>query len=91
MQNGGLGNDVSQEELLSLFSVHGNIDGIIMLPRKPYAFVCFSDTESSSKAKLALQGHVLRQTDNAISSVVLFLFFVEKGKTANFSHLVLFF
>ena len=81
VQNGGLGNDVCQEELTSVFSAHGPLDCIIMLPRKPYAFVCYSQLASAVRAYEHLNGHTLKGGQAASDSVVIYLFYVEKGES----------
>ncbi|XP_005105017.1 alkylated DNA repair protein alkB homolog 8 [Aplysia californica] len=79
VQNGGLGNDVCQEELMAAFSPHGAVDCVIMLPRKPYAFVCYSDCSSAMKAFQHLNGHTLKQGKDPSQNVILYLLYVERA------------
>ncbi|RUS82471.1 hypothetical protein EGW08_009777 [Elysia chlorotica] len=78
VQNGGLVNGVSQEELLPLFSKFGVMSGIVMLPRKQYCFVCYADAASAALAHEKLNGFLLRRGPDPAQDVYLYLCFVEK-------------
>ncbi|BFZ15045.1 hypothetical protein BsWGS_18084 [Bradybaena similaris] len=79
VQNGGLGNNVSQAELLTLFSACGDIRDVVMIPQKQYSFVSFTDIASASRAFHEYNGHVLRKGNDPSQDVVLYLLFVEKA------------
>ncbi|GFS15823.1 alkylated DNA repair protein alkB-like protein 8 [Elysia marginata] len=82
VQNGGLDNGVSQEELIPLFSKFSNLEGIVMLPHKQYCFVCYSDTSSAALALEKLNGFVLRKGRDPSQNVILYLCFVEKAPSS---------
>ncbi|XP_054719529.1 alkylated DNA repair protein alkB homolog 8-like isoform X2 [Uloborus diversus] len=69
--NGGLGCGIHREFLLDLFSQHGLVKDVIMLPGKPYAFVTLSTIEEAEKAMDLFQGRHLR------SGQVLYMAYVD--------------
>ena len=71
---------MTQDEVLRLFSCHGNICDIIMLPRKPYAFVCFLSEEEAESACKALNGHTLAASGDRKEEITLYISFVSQGK-----------
>uniref|UniRef100_A0A0B6Z737 RRM domain-containing protein n=1 Tax=Arion vulgaris TaxID=1028688 RepID=A0A0B6Z737_9EUPU len=77
VQNGGLECNVSQSELWPLFAAFGNIDGIVMIPRKSYSFVSFTDMTCASQALHHLNGHLLREGRDPTQDVILYLFYTE--------------
>lgn len=82
VQNGGLGNGVSQEELFPFFSKFRNFEGIVMLPNKQYCFACYSDTSSAILAREELNGLLLRKGKDPTQDVFLYLCFVEKAPSS---------
>lgn len=80
VQNGGLGNSVSREDILEIFSQYGCVQDIIMIPRKPYCFVCFDNCDSSLNAKKKTTGYLLREGIDPSQNVVLYPFFVSQGE-----------
>ncbi|XP_072040234.1 tRNA (carboxymethyluridine(34)-5-O)-methyltransferase ALKBH8-like [Amphiura filiformis] len=58
--NGGLLNGIQQELLAPLFKHYGQVEEIVMLPGKPYSFVCYREIDRAIKAHDNLQGYVLR-------------------------------
>lgn len=68
------------DEVDSIFSCYGEIDDIIMLPQKPYAFVCFSNVEDALEAYNNLNGFQVQPTEKRQTSLTLYIFFVSKGK-----------
>ena len=79
VSNGGLDNHVTQDEVLELFSCHGNVCDIIMLPRKPYAFVCFLNEEEAELAYTALNGYKLKATEDRKEEITLYISYVSRG------------
>ncbi|PVD34929.1 hypothetical protein C0Q70_06210 [Pomacea canaliculata] len=79
VQNGGLGNSVSREDILEIFSQYGCVQDIIMIPRKPYCFVCFDNCDSSLNAKKKTTGYLLREGIDPSQNVVLYPFFVSQA------------
>ncbi|GFO09157.1 alkylated DNA repair protein alkb homolog 8 [Plakobranchus ocellatus] len=79
VQNGGLGNGVSQAELLPLFSQFGNLESIVMLPHKQFCFACFTNIESAAQAQMKLNGFLLKTGSDPTQDVILYLGFVEKA------------
>ena len=80
MNNAGLDVGVSYSEVTNAFYPFGKVDEIIMLPKKPYAFVCYKDLDSAEKAAKQLNGTVLPGTPNRTQTATLYIFFVSKGE-----------
>lgn len=55
--NGGMLCGQSRESLLILFSQYGNVEDLVMIPKKSFSFVQYNNTESAQKASLGLHGH----------------------------------
>nr|XP_020495617.1 alkylated DNA repair protein alkB homolog 8 isoform X1 [Labrus bergylta] len=72
--NGGLGNGVSREELLSALKEMGELETLLMHPKKPFAFVTYRSEESAQKAYVHLNGQKLQCGEN---SVTLYLSYVH--------------
>uniref|UniRef100_A0A3Q4H8Z9 tRNA (carboxymethyluridine(34)-5-O)-methyltransferase n=1 Tax=Neolamprologus brichardi TaxID=32507 RepID=A0A3Q4H8Z9_NEOBR len=70
--NGGLGNNVSREELSAALKEMGEVESLLMPPHKPYAFV----TYSALKAYTHLNGQKLQCGE---SSVMLCLSYVNSA------------
>ncbi|CAG5129385.1 unnamed protein product [Candidula unifasciata] len=79
IQNGGLGNNVSQLELLSVFSASGDVSDVVMIPQKQYSFVSFTDVAGASRAFHHFNGHLLRKGNDPSQDVVLYLLFVKRA------------
>ncbi|XP_074535698.1 tRNA (carboxymethyluridine(34)-5-O)-methyltransferase alkbh8 [Halichoeres trimaculatus] len=65
--NGGLGNGVSREELLSALKGLGELEMLIMPPQKPYAFVTYRSEESAQKAHFHLNGQQMQCGGNIVT------------------------
>jgi len=57
--NGGMLCGVDREHLLNLFSAHGSISDLVMLPRKSFAFLKYQNKESAEKSITHLNGYAL--------------------------------
>ncbi|KAK6976876.1 Alkylated DNA repair protein alkB 8 [Biomphalaria glabrata] len=79
VKNGGLANNVNQEDLLPLFQQYGEVQEIVMLPRKQYCFVSYSLERDAEQAFKKLNGFLLRQCKDPTQNVVLYLFFVKEA------------
>ena len=81
MNNGGLGNNVQREQLLSVFEPHGRVTNVVMEQDQPYAFVSYSSFPEASAAQAAIHGSLLegQQTVPAAQAVKLYLAYVDKG------------
>ena len=78
--NGGLDNNIQQEELYELLHPYGPLDDIVMIPRKPYAFAKFRDIKSAAKAYEALNGRTLKCPEEvSIPNITLYLSYTIKG------------
>jgi RNA recognition motif-containing protein len=86
--NGGLGNNVSRDVLTSTFSTFGEIIDIVMIPAKPYAFVSFSDVNSSETALQSLQGMEISSRE-MLAPVKLYLSFIKSGQFFIFSKIII--
>ncbi|GAB1601684.1 DNA repair alkB homolog 8-like [Argonauta hians] len=62
--NGGLDTGVSKEELQSVFCEDVRAEEIIMLPQRPYAFLCYLSTEDAVRAANKLNGTKLNNGNN---------------------------
>ncbi|KAL0368637.1 UNVERIFIED_CONTAM: Flowering time control protein FPA [Sesamum calycinum] len=56
---GNLSPKVTDSELKTLFSAHGEVIGINAFPFRRYAFVHFKEIEGANMARLGLQGYIL--------------------------------
>ncbi|XP_035681426.1 alkylated DNA repair protein alkB homolog 8-like [Branchiostoma floridae] len=61
--NAGLSNGVHREELWRLFEPHGDIQDIVMVTGKPYAFVSYNDDQSAAAAYTAFNGRILKSPE----------------------------
>ena len=77
--NGGLLNGIQQELLAPLFKHYGDLEEIVMLPGKPYSFVCYRDVERAIKAHDNLQGYVLRDGLGP-TNIRMYLSYVTQGE-----------
>ncbi|XP_015244795.1 PREDICTED: alkylated DNA repair protein alkB homolog 8 isoform X1 [Cyprinodon variegatus] len=75
--NGGLGNGVSREDLLTCLEHYGDVESLLMPPQKPYAFVTFRSEDGARKAHAQLNGQKLQSGEN---SVTLYLSYVDSVK-----------
>lgn len=80
VSNAGLDNHVTHDEVYGLFSCHGSICDVIMLPRKPYAFVCYLNEEDAKSAYTALNGHKLAPTEDRKEEITLYISYISKGR-----------
>lgn len=78
VNNAGLDVGVSYNEVTEVFNPYGKVDEIIMLPMKPYAFVCYQDLDSAERAMNQLNGTILPETPSRKQSATLYIFFVSK-------------
>lgn len=85
MNNAGLDVGVSYDEVHEVFNPFGKVDEIIMLPKKPYAFVCYQDLDSAERAMNQLNGTSLPETSSRKQSATLYIFFVSKGINISFT------
>ncbi|XP_041851484.1 alkylated DNA repair protein alkB homolog 8 [Melanotaenia boesemani] len=74
VSNGGLGNNVSREELLAVLKEMGEVESLVMPPHKPYAFVTYRCEDSAQKAHAHLNGQKLQCGE---TSVTLYLSYVD--------------
>ncbi|XP_061576269.1 alkylated DNA repair protein alkB homolog 8 [Cololabis saira] len=74
VSNGGLGNGVSREELCAALEEMGAVQGLLMPPHKPYAFVTYRCEGSAQKAHTLLNGKKLQTGEN---DVTLYLSYVD--------------
>lgn len=70
---------MSYDEVADIFSPLGEVEEIIMLPKKPYAFVCYEDIDAAERAAEKLNGLDLPQTPSRTQTATLYIFFVSKG------------
>ncbi|KAJ8036396.1 Alkylated DNA repair protein alkB-like 8 [Holothuria leucospilota] len=61
--NGGLGNGVSREEIVTLFQDFGSLESVIMEEHSPHCFVTFQTAEVAKIAKDQVDGHELAQSN----------------------------
>ncbi|XP_044775397.1 alkylated DNA repair protein alkB homolog 8 [Neomonachus schauinslandi] len=76
--NGGLGNNVSRNQLLPMLEKCGLVDALLMPPNKPYAFVRYKTAEEAKKAYVTLNGKEI--VDDLGQKIILYLNFVEKAQ-----------
>ncbi|XP_061058573.1 alkylated DNA repair protein alkB homolog 8 isoform X3 [Eubalaena glacialis] len=76
--NGGLGNQVSRNQLLPVLEKCGLVDALLMPPNKPYSFVRYKTVEESKKAYDTLNGKEI--VDDLGQKIFLYLNFVEKAQ-----------
>ncbi|XP_077915186.1 tRNA (carboxymethyluridine(34)-5-O)-methyltransferase ALKBH8 isoform X2 [Halichoerus grypus] len=76
--NGGLGNNVSRNQLLPVLEKCGLVDALLMPPNKPYAFVRYKTAEEAEKAYVTLNGKEI--VDDLGQKIILYLNFVEKAQ-----------
>ncbi|XP_076446185.1 tRNA (carboxymethyluridine(34)-5-O)-methyltransferase ALKBH8-like [Babylonia areolata] len=79
VQNGGLDNGVSQDDLHDIFSRFGQVQDIIMVPRKPFCFVCYDTAQSAAAARDQLTGYLLKEGKDPSQNITLYLFFVASA------------
>ncbi|OWK17735.1 ALKBH8, partial [Cervus elaphus hippelaphus] len=73
--NGGLGNQVSRNQLLPVLEKCGLVDALLMPPNKPYSCVRYKTVEESKKAYDSLNGKEI--VDDLGQKISLYLNFVE--------------
>ena len=75
--NGGLGNDVTLNELHRIFQTCGDVLDIVMQPNKPYSFVSYVNLKSVTSALKTIHG---RSHNIDGRHVFFYLNCVEQGK-----------
>lgn len=80
VQNGGIGNNVSQSELLQLFTKYGVVENIVMVPKKQFCFVCFPSENTASQVLNELNGYLLRKGSDPTQDVVLYFLYTDQGR-----------
>ncbi|CAG2250544.1 ALKBH8 [Mytilus edulis] len=78
VHNGGLDNSVSREEISTALDKNGSLIDVIMLPKKPYSFVCFKTTEDATKCCEEFNGLEMPPNGKRKHSVILYLSYVNK-------------
>lgn len=78
--NGGLGNNVSRNDLERIFAPCGEIVDILMKPRKPYAFISFTEAVGAERAMQTLQGAEVTGSDLSLTSLRFYLSFITSGE-----------
>ncbi|XP_033742555.1 alkylated DNA repair protein alkB homolog 8-like [Pecten maximus] len=78
VNNAGLGSGVSRDEVNELFSAVGRVEDVIMMPQKPYAFVCYDNEKEAEAAYGNLNGHTLLENKDRKWSVTLYISYVSQ-------------
>ncbi|XP_060065230.1 alkylated DNA repair protein alkB homolog 8-like [Ylistrum balloti] len=78
VNNAGLDSGVSRDEVQELFEVYGGVEDVIMMPQKPYAFVCYQTEEEAEKAYENLNGKTLVENDDRKWPVKLYISYVSQ-------------
>ncbi|CAG2219912.1 ALKBH8 [Mytilus edulis] len=78
VHNGGLDNSVSREEISTALDKNGSLIDVIMLPKKPYSFVCFKTTEDATKCCEEFNGLEMPPNGKRKHSVIFYLSYVNK-------------
>lgn len=90
MYNAGLDNGVTKERLLSLAQQHGCVIDIVMIPRRPYSFLVFSDMTEAEKCQAALKAvRISAEDSGGAVNAMLHPVFVNQGKGLALSHVCL--
>ncbi|XP_027961830.1 alkylated DNA repair protein alkB homolog 8 isoform X1 [Eumetopias jubatus] len=76
--NGGLGNNVSRNQLVPVLEKCGLVDALLMPPSKPYSFVRYKTAEEAKEAYVTLNGKEI--VDDLGQKIILYLNFVEKAQ-----------
>ncbi|XP_019634528.1 PREDICTED: alkylated DNA repair protein alkB homolog 8-like [Branchiostoma belcheri] len=77
--NAGLSNGVHREELWRLFQTLGDLQDIVMVTGKPYAFVSYADQQSAAAAYAAFNGRMLKSPEELQQpNVTFYLNHIEK-------------
>ncbi|KAK3577072.1 hypothetical protein CHS0354_037097 [Potamilus streckersoni] len=78
VNNAGLDTGVTRDEVFEVFCKYGETDDIMMLPKKPYCFVCYKLVENAEEAYIHLNGYTIPATDTRKSSCTFYISFVSK-------------
>ncbi|CAC5396376.1 ALKBH8 [Mytilus coruscus] len=78
VHNGGLDNSVSREEISTALYTNGSLIDVIMLPKKPYSFVCYKTAEDATKSFTEYNGLEMPPDGKRKHSVILYLSYVNK-------------
>ncbi|XP_064623177.1 alkylated DNA repair protein alkB homolog 8-like [Lineus longissimus] len=70
--NAGLGNGITRIEVINIFRPFGILDNVVMIADKPYAFVCYNETESAERAHEVINGRPLKCPDEVSSTGLKF-------------------
>ncbi|KAM4702091.1 tRNA (carboxymethyluridine(34)-5-O)-methyltransferase ALKBH8 [Discoglossus pictus] len=81
--NGGLGNGVSRQQLLTVLETCGAVETLLMPPNKPYSFVTYGTKEEAIKAYSSLGGQEISSIDSDMK-ITLYLSFIEEVKVQDF-------
>ena len=77
MANGGLGNDITAEELREIFQTCGEVLDVQMQPKKLYSFVSYQNASSAVLAMKSIHG---RPQQIGERRVFFYLNYIENGK-----------
>lgn len=74
--NYGLVNGLSRKDVLQVFSQHGQVERIIMLPHKSYCFICYSNEQEATTAYDKINGKMCALLENKL----FYLIYTNSGK-----------
>ncbi|KAL3879966.1 hypothetical protein ACJMK2_032242 [Sinanodonta woodiana] len=78
VNNAGLDTGMTRDEVFEVFCKYGETDDILMLPKKPYCFVCYKLVENAEEAYVHLNGYTIPATDTRKTSCTFYISFVSK-------------
>ncbi|XP_021346213.1 alkylated DNA repair protein alkB homolog 8-like [Mizuhopecten yessoensis] len=78
INNAGLDSCVSRDEVHELFTIYGSVEDVIMMPQKPYAFVCYRHEDEAEVAYGNLNGQTLPENDNRKWPVTIYISYVSQ-------------
>lgn len=73
--NYGLVNGLSRKNILQVFSQHGRVEQIIMLPHKSYCFVCYANVEEAISA----YGKINGKNNDLPNQQIFYLIYTNSG------------
>lgn len=76
---------MNRDDISSALKIDGSTAEIIMVSRKPYCFVCFTNLDNAVSTVSSMNGIELAANEGRKYSVVLYLSFVNKGTYNKFS------
>jgi hypothetical protein len=78
--NAGLGNGIARDEVVNIFKSFGIVENIVMIVKKPYAFVCYKERVAAEKAHEMINGKPLKCPEEVSSKGLHFYTaYVENG------------